>query len=173
MGTFYPEVEAEDDRPASARAEALHKEAVAEEGAVEWGTGAKTVEETIACGFHLRVEAQGFTEVGGGGLMVTALEGGPTGIGMGEGILGIASEHPGEVGGVFGEFVLEAEGLGQLIGRDGVVGLESESESGGDFGGRPVLHLEMSLGLGSESAGALGIKGERRIGTDEPFLRTT
>lgn len=84
-----------------------------------------------------------------------------------------ASEHAGEVGGVFGEFVLEAEGLGKLIGRDGVIWLESESESGGDFGWGPILHLEMSLGLGSESVGALGFKGERRFGTDEPFLRTT
>ena len=173
MGTFYAEVEAEDDRPSSSGAEALHKEAVTQEGAVEWGTGAKTVEETIARGFHFRVEAKGFSEVGGGSLMVAALEGGPTGVGMGEGILGIASEHPGEVGGVFGEFVLEAEGLGKLIGRDGVVGLESESESGGDFGWGPILHLEMCLGLGSESAGALGIKGESTFGTDESFLRTT
>ena len=59
------------------------------------------------------------------------LERGPAGVGMGEGVVGVAGQHAGEVRGILDLLVLQPQGLGQLVGRTGVVGVERQGLPGG------------------------------------------
>ena len=170
-GDLHAEIKPEDDGPARAAAQALHGEAVAQIRAVERRAGAEAVQQALAGVVEIGIEAERFAEMRLGLAMLAALEGGPAGIGVGESVVGIAREHAGEVRGVFGLLVLQAQRLGELVGGGGVVGIERERLPRGLLGARPLLHLQVRLRLGGEGAGVVRIEAQRGARGGERLLR--